>query len=217
MDERDRDRDERDRRWRIWMTAAQAGEAAIYEKLLIELLPFIRRQLASRVRDPGEREDVVQNVLISLHRARHTYRSERLFVPWLRAVVRNASIDWMRARGSRLRHEWSGNVEELAQPSCEAPLPAADELLEREDARAYVRREIERLPESYRTVLVLRDIEEFDTTQTAAILGCTPGSVRVRLHRARLAFREQIETGVPGPVDAARRPRPANPLPLAIR
>ena len=48
------------------MIAAQAGDSATYEKLLLELLPYVRRQLAGRVREPAEREDIVQNVLISL-------------------------------------------------------------------------------------------------------------------------------------------------------
>jgi len=85
------------------MIAVHAGDAATYEKLLLELPPIIRRQVAGRVALPAEREDIVQNVLISLHRARHTYRSEHPFLPWLRAIVRNASIDWMRARGRRSR------------------------------------------------------------------------------------------------------------------
>ena len=80
------------------MVAAQAGDRAAYEQLLLELLPGIRRQVARRVGDPTEREDVVQTVLILFDRARHTYRSERAFLPWLRAVVRNAATDWLRAR-----------------------------------------------------------------------------------------------------------------------
>lgn len=183
------------------MIAAQAGDAASFEHLVVELLPHVRRSVAWRVSEPAEREDVVQNIFIALHQARHTYHSERRFGPWLRAIVRNASIDWMRARGRRPRHECSGEIgQETAASSREVPLPAADALLEREDVRAYVNRQIDRLPESYRAVLVLRDIEEFDTKETAARLGCTPGAVRVRLHRARLALRAQAETGIPIPV-----------------
>ncbi len=68
----------------------------------------------------------------------------------------------------------------------------ADELLEREEVRALVRRGIDGLPENYRIVLVLRDIEEFSTAETAEKLGMTPGAVKVRLHRARLALRNQL-------------------------
>lgn len=196
------------------MIAAQAGDAAAFEHLVVELLPCVRRSVAWRVSEPVEREDVVQNIFIALHQSRHTYRSERRFGPWLAAIVRNASIDGMRARGRRSRQVCRGDVDqEAAALSREASLPAADALLERDDVRAFVNRQIDRLPENYRAVLFLRDIEEFDTEETAARLGCTPGTVRVRLHRARLALRAQIETGVSilvGSASAAVAPEPAS-------
>jgi len=62
-------------------------------------------------------------------------------------------------------------------------------LLEREEDRKFVRASIQKLPESYRLVLLLRDIDEWDTRETARLLGLTTGAVKVRLHRARLALR----------------------------
>lgn len=56
------------------------------------------------------------------------------------------------------------------------------------DLRSKVRECIDRLPQAYRTILILRGVEEFDTEQTAAILNLTPANVKVRLHRARLAL-----------------------------
>ena len=77
----DEARREREDRWRAWMLAAQAGNAANYEKLLHELLPVIRRFIGRRVFDSTQVEDIVQNVFLSLHRARHTYRAERPVQP----------------------------------------------------------------------------------------------------------------------------------------
>jgi len=68
----------------------------------------------------------------------------------------------------------------------------SSELLERQEVREQVRAAIDDLPDNYRTVLVLRDIEELDTAETALQLGLTPGAVKVRLHRARLALKERI-------------------------
>ena len=65
-------RDEQDHRRRRWMSDAQAGDATAYEVLLRDLLPLVRHQVARRVGVASEREDIVQNILISLHRARHT-------------------------------------------------------------------------------------------------------------------------------------------------
>ena len=68
-----------------------------------------------------------------------------------------------------------------------------DELLERQEVREQLHKAIDSLPDNYRTVLVLRDIEEFDTAETAEMLELTPNAVKVRLHRARLALKERIE------------------------
>jgi RNA polymerase sigma-70 factor (ECF subfamily) len=77
-------------------------------------------------------------------------------------------------------------------PSEMSPLSVED-LMEREEVRAKLRRAIDGLPDNYRIVLILRDIEELDTAETAEKLGMTSGAVKVRLHRARLALREEIE------------------------
>ncbi len=73
--------DEADLRWRSAMAAAQAGDATAYHELLKEILPVIRRQVNARLAGDPVAEDVVQNVLVSIHRARHTYRPERRFGP----------------------------------------------------------------------------------------------------------------------------------------
>jgi RNA polymerase sigma-70 factor (ECF subfamily) len=70
--------------------------------------------------------------------------------------------------------------------------------LTRAETRAYVRACIDRLPDPYREVLVLRDIEELDTEQTAQQLGIKPGAVKTRLHRARQALRTLLEPVVLG-------------------
>ncbi len=165
------------------MTAAQGGDAAAYEKLLLELLPYVRRQVARRVAVPAEREDIVQNVLISLHRARHTYRSEHPFAPWLRAVVRNASIDWMRARGRRSRHEWGGDVEDVAEPAYQAPLPG-EEALSPELQGA-----LGSLPASQREAVELLHVEGLSVAEAAERVGVSPGALKVRAHRGYRALR----------------------------
>ena len=175
--------DERDHRWRAWMIAAQGGDGVAYEKLLLDLFPYVRRQVARRVGDPSEREDIVQNVLISLHRSRHTYRPERPFGPWLRAVVRNASIDWMRARGRRLRYETSQDVEALAEPAYEAPHAGQDALSpELEGALAS-------LPENQRTAVELLHVEGLSVVEAAERVGVKPGALKVRAHRGYRALR----------------------------
>ena len=70
---------------------------------------------------------------------------------------------------------------------------SSDELLESAETRAMVRRAIDRLPDTYREVLILRDLEELDTEETAELLDASANAIKVRLHRARQALRTLLE------------------------
>jgi len=168
------------------MAAAQAGDSTSYEKLLLDLLPFVRAEVARRIYEPSEREDIVQNVLISLHRARHTYRAEQPFLPWLRAVVRHASIDWLRARARRSRHEWGGEVDGLPDPADEAPLPG-DEALSPELEGA-----LASLPVSQRQAVELLHLEGLSVAEAAQRVGVSPGALKVRAHRGYRRLRRLL-------------------------
>ena len=79
-------------------------------------------------------------------------------------------------------------------PSTEVWRPDVADQLETGEVRQQVRAAIDRLPDSYRTVLLLRDIEEFDTDEAAETLGISRAAVKTRLHRARQALREQLDS-----------------------
>src|SRR5262245_56941249 len=117
MDERRRSREERERSWRARMIAVQAGDRDAYEALLRELLPRAGRLVGARVADAPAREDIVQDALVSIHRARHTWRPERAFTPWFHAVVRNAIHDWERTRARRRQRELSLDDDGVPEPS----------------------------------------------------------------------------------------------------
>src|SRR5262245_49354120 len=78
------------------MAAAQNGDAAAYAALLTSLLPLLRAFVRGRGVDGSEVEDVVQEIVILIHRARHTWRPDRSFDPWMWAIARNASTDALR-------------------------------------------------------------------------------------------------------------------------
>jgi RNA polymerase sigma-70 factor (ECF subfamily) len=180
--------EERERRWRGWMTAAQAGDGAAYESLLRELLPYVRGLVHRRLFQADLVEDVVQNVLLSLHRARHTYRSERPFGPWLRAVARNAVIDHLRARGRRPQ-ELSLEADEVAEPAADersSPLPA--EPLSPELAEA-----LAELPPSQRQAVELLHLEGLSVAEAAEQVGISRGALKVRAHRGYKALRARLE------------------------
>ena len=146
------------------------------------------------LRDDDEAEDAVQEAFVSAARAIDGFAGDSKLSTWLHRVVVNTAL--MRLRSRRRRREEP--IDDLL-PRFDADGHHAegvvgwetpsDVLLERRQTRAMVRRCIDELPERYRTVILLRDIEEMDTEETAHSIGSTPNAVKIRLHRARQALR----------------------------
>ncbi|MEZ4333350.1 MAG: sigma-70 family RNA polymerase sigma factor [Myxococcota bacterium] len=178
--------EERENRWRLWMVAAQAGDRAAYESLLRDLLPVVRRIVARRIEAPSEREDVVQNVLLAVHRARHTYRPEQPLLPWLRAIARNASIDSLRRRGRQVaRFESVEAIDELGDGA-----PERVETESRpESLSPRLRGALEALPVAQREAVALIHLEGLSVAEAASRVGVTPGALKVRAHRGYRALR----------------------------
>jgi len=186
MEETAEARQQRDERWRAWMRAAQAGDAANYEKLLQELLPLMRRFVRRRVFDPAQVEDIVQNVFLSLHRARHTFRPERAFGPWIYAIARNAITDHVRASGRRGARESALDAPGVPEPSVDAVLPGEDDLSP-ELARA-----LGELPAKQREAVEAIHLEGLSVEEAAARAGVTRSALKVRAHRGYRALREKL-------------------------
>ena len=180
--------EEREVRWRTWMVAAQAGEAPSYEKLFLELIPYLRRFVRRRLLDSEASEDVVQNVLVSIHRARHTYRGERLFRPWLHAIARNAIIDYTRIRARRNAREISLECDGVAEPSVEAVEPA-DSRLPQELELA-----LQALSDRQRQAVELIHLRGLSVAEAAALAGTSIAALKVRAHRGYRATRVHLET-----------------------
>ncbi len=146
------------------------------------------------LRDDDEAQDAVQEAFVSAARAIGGFAGDAKLSTWLHRIVVNTAL--MRLRSRRRRREEP--IDDLlprfdadgyhaeAVVGWETP---SDVLLERRQTREMVRRCIDQLPEQYRTVILLRDVEEMDTEETAHSIGSTPNAVKVRLHRARQALR----------------------------
>jgi RNA polymerase sigma-70 factor (ECF subfamily) len=177
----------REERWRGFMTAAQSGDAVAYEKLLVELLPQMRGFVRRRVFDVASQEDVVQNVFLSLHRARHTYRPERAFTPWLYAVARNAVVDHLRARQRRQAREVGLAAGSFHEPTVPAVEP--DEAVLSPELVAG----LAALPPAQREAVVLIHLEELSVSEAAARVGVSKSALKVRAHRGYRALRSLLE------------------------
>lgn len=175
----------------------RGGEDDAYDELLrihgSRLLAVARRLM----RNEEDARDCLQDAFLSALRSIDGFEGEAKLGTWLHRIVVNACLMRLRARKRKPEELTDPQLPEFDQygfrigPTEMAPA-SADELLERQEVREQVRNAIEDLPENYRILLVLRDIEELSTVETAEMLGMTPGAVKVRLHRARLALRKQL-------------------------
>jgi RNA polymerase sigma-70 factor (ECF subfamily) len=179
------------------VAALRTGDHRAFEDLLRahggRLVSVARRILGN---DDDARE-AVHEAFVSAFKARRQFDGRSRLSTWLHRIAVNAALMKLRTR----RRHPEQSIDEL-QPEF---LPSghhaarftswaepADAAIARKEQAALVRRAIDRLPESYRTVLLLRDIDELSTDEAARVLDLTPNAVKIRLHRARLALRALI-------------------------
>jgi RNA polymerase sigma-70 factor (ECF subfamily) len=155
------------------------------------------------LRTEQDSADAVQDAFLSAFRCLESFEGNSALGTWLHRIVVNACLMRLRAR-SRSREVRIDDLLPTFDQSGHHSHPVRaweDEALARltrAETRAHVRDCIDRLPDPYREVLVLRDIEELDTEQTAQQLGINAGAVKTRLHRARQALRTLLEPVVLG-------------------
>jgi RNA polymerase sigma-70 factor, ECF subfamily len=175
----------------------RSGDEAAFEELVRanggRLLAVARRLL----RDDEDARDAVQQAFLSAFRALSTFHGQSLLSTWLHRIVVNEALMKLRSRGRRPEESierWLPRFLEdghHASPLSDSQFPV-DALLVQREVRLQVREAIDRLPETHRTVLLLRDIEQMDTAETAELLGLSPNAVKLRLHRARQALAQLL-------------------------
>ena len=166
------------------------GDEASFEELVrLRLDSLLRIVAAAGPSDPADRDDVLQEVLVKVHRALAGYRFNASFTTWLFRIARNTALDLERGR-RRARERELRAVRFAAEEA-----PAADpETLALERLRAAdLKRLFYELEETDRQLLVLREREGLSTAEIAAILGVRPGTVKSRLSRARRRARAKYE------------------------
>jgi RNA polymerase sigma-70 factor, ECF subfamily len=146
-------------------------------------------------------EEVVQDALWTVVRKIDTFTGDSAFSSWLHRIVANAAYDKLRGRRGRLddcsMDELSAIVDEHGESVVDWSSQAQDPALET-DLRIVLTAAIEALPEAYRTVVVLRDVQGLPTQEIAQITGLSVANVKVRTHRARLALRRRLSAYLSG-------------------
>jgi RNA polymerase sigma-70 factor (ECF subfamily) len=172
-----------------------AGDQAGFELLMRRFNPKLFRVARSILRDDNEAEDALQDAYIDAFRHMHTFRGGARLGTWLTRIVINQSLGRLRkARRDRqvlpFAHSSMADVPESQIPDDRAESPTSVVL--RAETRRLLERRIDELPVGFRTVFVLREVEDMTVEETAACLGIPEATVRTRLFRARALLRESL-------------------------
>lgn len=180
------------------VAALKIGDEAAFRQLVEQQGPRMLSVARRFMRDEDQARDVVQEAFIQVYRKIGTFKEKAKLSTWLHRIVVNTAL--MRIRSRKRKREDSiedmlpGFLEDGHQANPARPWSdSGEKLLQRKEVRQLVREAIDGLPDNYRTVLLMRDIEEMSTAETAQALKITENAVKIRLHRARQALREQID------------------------
>jgi RNA polymerase sigma-70 factor (ECF subfamily) len=179
-----------------------AGEKQLFHDLIRPCERSIYFLLFTLLRNQAEAEDAAQETTIKVFRNLHLFRGESQFRTWVLSIARNEGLGRIRKAESRREDSLEELTEGQSGDFTPAVLTSWSEIpaaaLERKELGAILRKAVEGLPEIYRNVVMLRDIEEMDVRETAVALGISEGAVKVRLHRARALLQRDLAPRLKG-------------------
>lgn len=176
------------------IAAILAGDTALYHELIRPYERTVYVMALSYVKNEADAEDIAQEAFLKAFRGLASFRAESRFSTWLITITLNE------ARG-RLRRLGTVRVESIDVPEDEGGVSPAllrdwrevpSDALERSEVRMLLREAIDALPDIYRQVFLLRDVEELSVDETAQSLGISVPTVKVRTHRARIMLQKHL-------------------------
>ncbi|TES62190.1 sigma-70 family RNA polymerase sigma factor [Burkholderia cepacia] len=172
--------------WSVLMACVQLGDRDAYRRLLESITPYLRRLVARHGVDPDAVEDVVQDILVTIHQVRHTYSAERPFGPWLVSIASRRIVDTLRRQGRAASRE-------LPLDPDHETLPGGGANLMEEAADAHVVREaLARLPPGQRDAIRMLKLEEMSLKEAALATGTTVAALKVAVHRGLKTLRKLL-------------------------
>ena len=173
-----------------------AGEKELFHELIRPYERMVYLTVFSIVKNEADAEDGAQDAVISAYRHLGTFRAEAKFSTWLTTIAINEGRKRLRRAKSAAEDSIEEEMEEKEGDYTPAPLTDWREIpleaLERKELREVLRTAVSELPDIYRQVFTLRDLEELNIEETAEALGVSRGVVKVRLHRARILLQKQL-------------------------
>ena len=173
-----------------------SGEKELFHDLIRPYERMAYLTVFSIVKNEADAEDGAQEAVISAYRHLSSFRAEAKFSTWLTTIAINEGRKRLRKAKSAAESSIEEEVEDKEGDYTPAPLTDWREIpleaLERKELREALRRAVASLPDIYRQVFILRDLEELNIEETAEALGLKAGLVKVRLHRARILLQKQL-------------------------
>ncbi len=170
---------------------AREGDFGAFEVLFERYRTLVYRFAYQMTSSRDDAEDVVQEAFVRAYQNLHRYRDEAKFTTWILRIVTNLCTDRARSTSRRTaleQQEAGGALEWMTLGNPDDPVANLEE-----DRRKHaLRRALVALPIHHRTMIVLRDMEEREYPEIAALLGCTVGGAKLRVLRARRALKERI-------------------------
>ncbi len=173
------------------MALAQAGDRVAYDRLLRQSAEIVRRVIKRRYPylAKADAEDLVQDVLLSLHSVRATYDASRPFLPWLMTIARNRTADMARRYARRCAREVA--VENYPETFDEAETNTVDEAYGDPEA---LRQAMQTLPQGQQVAIELLKMREMSLKEASEASGMSVGALKVATHRATHALRAALLT-----------------------
>ncbi|HEV8433497.1 MAG TPA: RNA polymerase sigma factor [Thermoanaerobaculia bacterium] len=161
------------------------GETALFELIMRRYNQRVYRAVRAIVRDESETEDVMQQAYVNAYTHLRQFEQRSAFSTWLTRIAINEALARIRPRGLHM-------VPDADMPEVESPSPNPEEAAMTSEIKEVMESEISALPDSYRSVFMLREVEGLSTIETAECLNLSEDVVKTRLHRARAMLRENI-------------------------
>lgn len=162
-----------------------AGDGIAYADFLSQLSPILRRMISRKI-PMGDVEDVLQEVLISIHKARHTYDGERPLMPWVMAIASFRVTDYLRKTYSEMRHQRLDitDYENMLEAVTETP-----------DMNESINEMLNGVGHRERKILSLMHVEGYTASEVGSQLEMRESAVKVAAHRAIKKIRERLNNG----------------------
>lgn len=164
------------------LCAGLAGDNTAYSKFLQKITPILRRMLGRRLAN-SEIEDVVQEVLISVHKARHTYDGERPFMPWLVSIARFRIADHLRKHYAQMQHQ-TMDIADLEE--------SLADVTEEGSSNESIDELLHDVPDKQRQILELMHVDGYTAREVGIKMQMNESAVKVAAHRAIKKIREKL-------------------------